>query len=285
MECDVKKQNLGLYKCYNLPQMIKGMIWTPDDFRVPVISEDDIAFWQAAIFDPIDRIFYWPPFVKFELLSTEAVYEDNPLSLLPVLDGQYRYRAHIRQNMCVHRAMYSHRGSGGRIMLIDTKNNILGTRDANGEFMGVQLAMLHTEKLALNSGTTATTSPIFVVLEDSEEIDQFGDMISGRVLKSIIRIVDVEMKKIAAAAGQITVDVKVKCDGTPVVGLIAADFIVQDPDGTVHAITSVTPDPLIAGRYAIAGAGFLTNSTVTLRTADQLSLDGYEHPEPLVVTF
>jgi hypothetical protein len=284
-DCLVKKKNLGLYKCYKLPQLIKGMIWTPDDWRMPKADEGTLAAWQAAIFDPIDRIYYFPPFVKMEPANTEAVYEDTPFAMLPVLDGQYRFRAHIRQNMCTHRNLYTHRGSGGRIILVDNLNQLLGTRDDNGDFMGVKLALLNTEKLALNTGTTATTSPIFVALEDAMEIDQYGEIISAKFLKSIIRINDVNIIQVSAAAASIVVDVKVDCDGTPVLGLVAADFQVFDPDGTVHAITSVTPHPTVLGRYTIAGVGFIDASSVTLRDASQLTLDGYEAAEPLVVDF
>lgn len=284
-ECFVQRKNLGLYKCSKLPQLTKGIIWTPDDFRMPKADEQSLAAWQAAIFDPIDRIYYWPPFVGFESLNTEATYEDTPFAIMPVLDGQYRFRAYIRQNMCTHRAMYTHRSNNGRIIQIDKENRLLGTRDEAGDFMGVTLAMLNTEKLILNNGSQATKSPIYIALEDPMEIDQYGEIIDGKFLKSIVRINDVVITKVSAAAGSIVVDIAVECDDTPVLGLVAADFIVYDADGiTSHAISSVAPHATIAGRYTIVGAAFVTGSFVTLRTADQLTIDGYEHPEPLLIT-
>lgn len=285
-DCFVKRKNLGLYVCNRLPQLVKGFIWTPDNFVIPKGQEQTLATWQDAIFSPSDRIFYWPPFVKIEMLSTEAVYEDTPLSFIPVLDGQYRFRGHIRQNMCTHKNMFSHRGASGRIFLVDVLNQILGTRAENGDFMGIKLALLHTEKFAWSDGSTGTTSPVYVALEDAHEIDQYGDIVEGKFLKSLIRIVDVELTKISASATEIVVDVKVDCDGTPVVGLVAADFILYEPDGsTVHAITSVTESATVPGRYTIEAAGIVTGSFVALQTADELTLNGYELPEPFLVTF
>lgn len=285
MGCELKtKKNIGVYQCQELPQLIKAFIITSDNWRMPWASIGTFQAWQDAIFSPTDRIYFFPPIVGLEAANTEATYEDTPFAFLPVSDGQYRMRMFIRQNMCTHRAMRSHRATNGRIILIDKNNKMLGMRDENGDFMGVKLALFNTEKLMLNDGTRATQSPVFVALEDAADIDEFGELIDAKLLKSVKRITDVDITQVSAIATSIVVDVKVDCDGLGVTGLLAADFLLYDPNGATRAITSVTPNANIPGRYTIAGTGFLNNSTLTLRKADQLTLDGYEHPEPLVVT-
>lgn len=287
MACELKtKKNIGVYQCQELPQLIKAFIITSDNWRMPWASRATFSAWQDAIFSPTDRIYFFPPIVGLEAANTEATYEDTPFALLPVSDGQYRMRVFIRQNMCVHKAMRSHRATNGRIILLDKNNKMLGMRDEAGDFMGVKLALLNTEKLMLNDGTRATQSPIYIALEDAADIDEYGELIDGKLLKSIKRIVDVTIEKVSAGASSIVVDVKVDCDGLGVTGLLAADFLIYDPGtGASHAISGVTASPTIPGRYTIAGTGFLTNSTLTLRKADQLTIDGYEHPEAVVITF
>lgn len=283
--CDQQRANMGLYKCSNLPDLVKGFIWTPDDFFMPKATEQSVLAWQDAIFNPVNRIFYWPPFVKLDILNTEASYEDTPFAMLPSNDGQYRFRGYIYQNMQVHRNMQTHNGPGGRIIPITKKNKLWVSRDLDGDVIGAKLAMLNAEKFDLADGSKSTTSPVFLALEDPADLDLYGDLIDGGFLKSIVRIVDVVITKFSAAANLIVVDVKVYGDGTPVVGLLAADFIIYDADGsTAHAISSVTPHATILGRYSIVGVGFVTNGFITLRDAQQLTIDGYEHPEPLLYT-
>ena len=288
--CDVSRKNLGLYNCALLPGRIVGMITTPDSFRVlkaTALGTDaaKVAAFQLAMERPVDRIFYWPPFFNFENQSTEATYEQGMSGRAPVDDGVYSFRPLIKQNMCVHRAMFTHRSNGGRAMFIDKFNKLLGTWDANGDFMGVRYSMIHTEKLRLSDGTNSTLSPITIDIEDSQEIDQFGDLIDAKFVKSLTRINDAKITQVGTATStSIVVDVIVECDETPVTGLVASDFLVKNPDGTVKAVTSIVEDAAIKGRYTITGTGFLTNSTVQLKTADLLSLNGYETPVALKVT-
>jgi hypothetical protein len=287
--CSTDRKNLGLYDCALLPGRIVSMITTPDNFRVPKATAKGndagkVTAFQAAIFSPSNRIYLWPPFFNFENQSTDPAYEQGMSGRAPVDDGVYSFRPLIKQNMCVHRAMFSHRSNGGRVMFVDKFNKLLGTWDSNGDWMGLRYSMIHTEKLRLSDGTNSTLSPITIDIEDSQEIDQFGDLIDARFVKSLIRIVDAQITQVGvASATTIVVDVIVECDETPVTGLIAADFLVKNPDGTTKAVTSIIEDVAIKGRYTITGTGFLTLTTVQLKSADLLSIDGYESPLALTV--
>lgn len=283
-ECDVVKRNLGLTRCNKLPQQLAGMIETPVNFKVPAVSVNDAAFWQAAIFNPQERIFLWPWFAEFENLTGEPVYATNLLGTRAVADAPYDFRFMIAQNMCFHKNAYTHRTNAGRIFLIDKENQIFGIKDSNGDFSGFNIGMLHTENLRFNDGSVFSASPIRLSLASAREVNALGHLIDGDFVSTLMGIVDVLITQVGAgAAGAFTVDVSIDCDGSPVIGLDAVDFILRNPDGTVHAIADAVEDSLIPGRYLITGAAFVDNMTLTLRDASQLSVDGYEHPEPLVI--
>lgn len=284
-ECDVIKRNIGLTRCVKMPQMLAGMIETPTNFKVPAASVNDPAYWQAAIFNPVNRIFYWPPFDEFENLTGETVYATNLLGTRPVADAAYDFRFMIAQNMCFHKNAYTHRSLSGRTILIDREFQGFGIKDVNGDFMGFNTGMLHTENLRFNDGSVFTASPIRVQLKSPREVNALGHLINMDFLSTLVGIVDVNIEQIGAgAAGAFTVEVTIDCDGTAVIGLDSADFILRDPDGTIHAVTDVVEDALIPGRYLVTGAAFVNNMTLTLRDASQLSVDGYEHPEPVAIT-
>lgn len=288
--CSVNKMNLGLYKCYMLPKRIVGMITTDDAFRVAkataksLVDSVKTTAFQNAMESIASRIYYWPPFFLSESQNTEATYQQGINGRAPTDDGTYGFRFSIKQNMCTHRAMFTHRSNGGRVMLIDRDNMLWGTFDSSGDFMGVRYSMIHTEKLQITNGTDATLSPVVIDIEDSQEIDRYGDAIDGKFIKSLMRITDATITQVGVAtATTIVVDVIVDCDGTPVTGLVAADFLVYNPDGTVKAVTTIIESTTVVGRYTITGTTFVTLSTVTLKTANLLSVNGFETPISLIV--
>lgn len=282
-DCFTKRKNIGTYLCSRLPQLMKRAIWSPEDFRVPVASRELKTFWQDAIYAVQDRLYLWPPFVKMEMISTEAAYEITPLAQMHLHDGQYVFRAHYRQNLCTHKNMYTHKGSGGRLFPFDIANQLAASIDDDGSLMGLKVALVNPEKLAWGTGESATTSPIYVVLEDPSEMDKSGDVFPAKFVNSLTGIVDVVFTKVAglSAAGSVVYDIEIACDSLPVVGLIAADFLLYEANGvTPHAISGVVESLVIPGRYTISGAGFASGMLLTLKDAFQLSLNGYEHETP-----
>lgn len=286
------KQNLGKSRCNKLPKLMKQMITVPEDFVLEAADYATgaalLAALQAVIKESInDRGYLWPQFHNVEDNSEEAQYEDTPLARVPIRDGNYRYKFLISKNLCMHRAMYSHRAiNEGRVFFIDVDNQLFGTEDESGNIRGFKLSLLWTEKLRISSGANSTLSPIVVDLADNEEIDAHGILLDGSSLTTLEPLTDVTITSIAQAAESITFEVKQSCDGTPVSGLVLADILVYALDGdTLQAKQALTENANIPGRYTLTSPGGdpFEDGTLTLLNAASLSVGAYEAEEALTV--
>lgn len=286
--CDIQKANLSLSKCLKIPGYIKGMIETPSTF---VLSDADLATvatlkaaLQALLIAPKgERGYFFPLSKKTENLSTEASYEDTPVAVMAVDDGKYGFKLHMSENMCLHKAVYSHRATSGRVIFIDKKNQLWLTK-VDGGYAGMSLSLLNTEKWMLTDGAgQASTTPVYVVLEDNLEFDKEGALVSaGTTASQLIRLADVTLTVIGApSATTIVVDVLQSCDGTPVTGLVIADFILLTGAGASQTITSVVETA--PGRYTLSGAAFVSG-TLDIETPEDLSVLAYESEGAVTIT-
>jgi hypothetical protein len=287
--CEINRKNLGKSKCNKLPSLPKCMIETSSDFFLAPADYATPAALKLALQNAIKagkatRIYLWPKFSSVEPLSQETTYEDNPLTLVPVIAGQYRWRFGVSKNLCMHRAMFSHNAiNEGRMFLFDVKNQLFGTEDSDGNVRGFSIAMLNVEKLQLSDGTNSTKSPIYLALGDNEEIDDAGVVLDASVVNQLEPLTDVDITVLDAAADAIVFEVKNACDGTAIAGLIAADIVIYALNGIdTQAKGALTPDPVIQGRYSIAqgAADPFESGSITLVAAEDLSITAYEHPEP-----
>ena len=285
MACSIEdKKNLGLVDCNEFPGLINGMIETNSDFVIPAatLASGSAAvqtYLQAALLDPIaDRIYYWPLFASMENISEEAVYQDTPLKYRKVRDGNYRFRFGISENLCLHKNMFTHRRTNGRVFLRDQNGYLIGTLLSNGDFAGFSVALLNTEKMKFNDGSVASESPVVVALASNIELDKNGEMFDASdFIEELYRIVDVELTIVGSPSStSIVVDVTQVCDGTPVSGLVVADFNLTDnDDGASHAISTATESATVPGRYTLAGISF-EDSVLNLDAPDVLTIQAYE---------
>jgi hypothetical protein len=289
LTCDTLKKNLGVVRCGELPALPRTMITTPDDFS---FDADDLATpasfkaaIQAAMISGIDiRVYLWPNFVGFESVNEDAIYEETALADLEVRPGKYRMRFHIRKNMCYHKAMFTHASNSGRVFIIDVNNNMLGTIDEEtGELYGLSMSLLNPEKLMISDGSVATKSPVYMVLADSNEIDQRGVLVPVPFIGTLKRLTDVVLKQVGTAdTDDLVVSVLTECDGVPVIGLALADFIAEEADGTPITITARTDNG--DGTYALTTvAGWVDGAIVYLTTPALLTVKAYEYAEAATV--
>ena len=280
MDACLKKKNMGLSACNKLPQMPKGMITTPVGFKATALEAVDPDFWQAALLaDSGVRIYLWPPFFDFKDNSEKAIYQSTPLGEKAVRDGRYSFEFAISENLCIHKSMFTHRSQSGRVFLLDVANQLSGTTDADGNFMGFRYSMLNTEKLGLSNGTNATVSPVRVTLADNLEWDRNGSLLDASFIEDLNRLTDVTLEIVAdsVSANSLQVSVTVTCDGTKVNGLVLADFVLTKTDGTAQttAPTSCVEDD---GVYTISKVGGTAwaDGFLDLVDADALSIEAYE---------
>lgn len=292
MACvDIVKQNLGLSNCKEWPSNIAGMIETNSDFSIPAAtvllgSAAVQTYLENALLSAVaSRIYKWPPFTNVDDISQEAVYNDTVLAYTAVRDGNYRFRFSIGQNMCLHKAMYTHRRKNGRVFLIDSTGYLIGTQLSNGDLAGLSIQLLHTEKLKFNDGSVESTSPILVAMSSNIDIDKNGVMFDASAfINELESIVDVDLTVVGTpTATSIVVDVKTVCDDTPVSGLVLADFIKYTTLGATQSITSVTESATVPGRYSLVGSGW-TTGTLALRSAALLTIKSYEAVAAVVIT-
>jgi hypothetical protein len=286
LDCNTLKQNLGLSRCNRFPAQPRTMITTGPDFKLTPVQLATEASAKAALQAAIlagyaNRIYLWPFFVGFENISEEAVFEDNPLAYMHVRDGNYRFRFLIKESLCLHRAMYTHRATNGRAFIYDSENQLIGTRDAEDNFYGFTIQTLTTEKLQISDGTVTSKSPIVLALANNLELDLAGGIIQAPFINTLERLADVKLTIVGApSATTIKVRVVVECDDTPVNGLIDDDFLLRTDAGVIQNITGVTE---VDGEYTLTGTG-LVSGTLTLVAPDVLSVTAYEAQKPATVT-
>lgn len=286
LSCLDDRKNIGVSSCKKLPQQIRGIITTPSGFSLTAAEAADQAAWQAALLnDYSSRIYLFPLAVLGENISEAAVYEENSLADIAVRDGRYKWRLSFQENLQLHKAMFTHKNYQGRVFLIDDKNQIIGTSsDGGATIQGFTISLLNPEKLTFNDGSVASKSPVYISLADNLELDERGCLIDGAFVNSLIRLTTVNLGVAAAPAPVATgfnVTVNSDLDGTPVLGLVLADFVLLDGSGVAQTIDSVTDNG--DGTYILTGVG-LVSGTVNLVSAASLSIQGYESGSAAVVT-
>lgn len=275
LSCINNQGNIGRSSCKKLPQLIKGIITTPEDFSLSFEQAATTTAWQAALLaTKSNRIYLWPYAVAVEQVNEDAVYEETQLSTLAVRDGRYRFRMSFRENLQLHKAIFTHKNFEGRIFLIDNQNRIIGTELDDGSFAGFSIDLLNPEKLMFNDGSVTSKTPVYISLEDNLELDQSGAMIEGgTVLKALIPLTSVDLTVISASATLIVASVKSALDLVPVLGLDVADFILLDASGNAQTISGITDND--DGTYDLAGTAFVSG-TLNLVAASALSVPGFE---------
>lgn len=277
------KENLYLSRCNKLPQQFRGMITTSMTFKLTpsnlaTASSAKTALQNALMSAKSTRIYLWADFKTLEDVSEESIYEETSLSDMEVRRGKYRYRGAIKEGLCLHKAQFSHRGGNQRVFFIDTDNQLFGTKDTDGNFMGFTVSLLNTEKLKISDGSVSTKSPIYVVLKNSNEIDKNGELIDdASFVDELVRLTDVDIAIVGTPSTTVIVfTVKQHCDQEDVVGFLAADFqLIDDDDGTTHAIGTLTYNATTA-EYKLTGVAY-EDSKLNLKAASTpLTINAYE---------
>jgi hypothetical protein len=284
VNCSDQTKNLGVSKCKKRPNFLKGMITTPLNFTITAANAASASNWQDAILDDIrNRIYLWPTAVNYENISEEQQVEETPLTVMGVRKGNYRFRFHFKENLELHKRMYSHDEFTGRVLLIDIDNNIIGTSDDNGVTLkGFLLDNLLVEKMMLNDGSQASKTPVNIYMGDNTELDEKGYLLdASSFLSSLVPLTSVEITVNSASATAIDVDVISSLDGVAIVGLDAADFILLDGAGDAQSISGITDND--NGNYVLAGTGLVTG-TLGLVAPKALTIQAYETESTVAVT-
>lgn len=281
-ECNLVKKPLGLGSCPKMPAYLKRKITTTQNWFIPAATiaagnAAVLAFLQEAILNK--DIYLWPQMFSSEDQSEETTYQSTPLGKRKVRDGFPEWLINYSDSLCSHKAMYTHRATNGRVIFIDTDNQLLGTYDESENFYGLSMQMLNTEKMKPNTGDAVAMSPVRITLADTLEFDRDGALIIVSGLNTLQPLTEAKLTIVSAADDEIVVDVTVACDGTPLEGLEAADFLLLDGDDEAQVIGGAVEGP--AGRYTLSGAGWVSG-TLNLVEPAELSVEAYEGFEKTV---
>ena len=284
LTCLDETKNLGASQCKKAPELLRRLISTPLDYTITAADAATVTQWQDDILLPAgSRIVLWPKGHVFEDVSSDEIREDTPLSSLPVFPGQHRWRLSFKENLELHKAMYSHSGTSGRAFVIDHEGKIIGTSDDDGVTLkGFLLDELNVAKLKLNDGSVSTKTIATLYLTDNKELDENGFMIEGAgFLSGLASLLDVVLAidTPAATATNVFFSVKSKLDNVPISGLVLADI----DDNLTGTAATLTETPAGSGIYDLAGAAFATG-TIDLVAASALGIQAYESTGPLSVT-
>lgn len=278
LDCITSEANVGASACKKFPQALAGFIKTPANFTITMVNALVAANWQAAIAAaPGVRIHLFPIAHAFENVSEEAVRASSNLGKeVQVRPGQYRFRISFRENLEVHKRMYSHLASGGRVFLIDLQGKLIGTSTDGGTTLkGFLLDNFAPEKIAFGTGDDVSTSPIYFSLAENTELDLQGQQIEFAAIKnSLIALTDVVLAQVGSgSATEFTFSVKSMLDNVGIVGLVQADF-------TFTAMSGLTDNG--DGTYTVAGSG-MASGNLTMDDPADLSIKGYEASNVLSV--
>jgi hypothetical protein len=248
VDCANEILNLGASKCKKIPQLLKGIITTSNSYTITALLAASATQWQTDIKADINaRIYLFPQWAKaFEDVSSDQILEETPLGVMGVDAGQHRWKLGFKENLELHKAMYSHRNTEGRVFLIDRDNKIIGTSDDDGTTLkGFLLDNLLTEKLKLSDGTISTKTNVGIYLADNTELDERGFMVDASFVNSLIPLTSVVITIAAAPTPSSTAfnfSVASALDGTPIIGLDKADLLFLDAaganqDSTIDTLT------------------------------------------------
>lgn len=274
ISCIEDLQNVGRSECKVLPRAFRTFIKTPLDWSIS--ADATPTEWQQAL-EAVksNRVYLFPPDYDFENVSEETVYATSGLGQeVFVRQGQYRFRLTFLQNLELHKAMYSHLNSGGRILPIDLDSKLIYTSQDDGDtIQGFTLDNFNPENMIFGGGSDPSLSPIRFSWANGDEFNRFGfQLLFSSTYLALKPLTTVKLTIVGTPSDtEIQVKVASILDGTVVLGLATADFVVSQ--GTVTGVTDANSD----GTYIIAGSsGFAPSGTVNLVAASALTVRGFE---------
>lgn len=273
MACVKKKKNIGnLTRCSKMPEYFRSFITTLEGFKATAVQAVDKAFWQAAIkAGYAERIYLWPDLFNNTPEPEETVYQTTPLGKRFVRDGKYEFLFNFSESICFHKALLTHRATSGRIILIDTADNLIGMEDSEGFFRGLKIGMLNPENMVFNTGEEVAMSPVRVQLKNSTEFNGSGAMIDASAfINELYPLTDAKVEVLSADADEILAKVSIECDGTEIVGLGEEDFLLTDAAGDPLEITGLVDNG--DGTYSLTGT-FTEGGELDLVASEELSLE------------
>lgn len=263
--------NTGVPPCYFEPKNIVGAIIVHPTKAYTAAQVTDLATFKAALLaDALvvgnGRIF---PVFRFNAITDNSEdatvqttgYGEKSISREGDYDWTFQY---FDGGACLNANLRKFNDLKYKVFFVDRDNNIFGTKNSSGDFVGITTSFIFTHKWKVNDGTNSTTYRIQFSLPKPEEINDAGKLAfvaaNFDFETEIKGLLDLEVYQISLAFGVATVGVRLNCGKTDLHATYATEladtnlWVVTDANGATVVISSVTDNPT-AGGWDIAFTG------------------------------
>lgn len=222
----------------------------------------------------------------------EPVYEDTAFGGVrtPIRDGNKRNVLMFKNlPVCMIKALRSLNNQRWEAFELTKNGYIRGYSPDGTKLQGFKI-LYHAGNEALPE--SADVGYAFSVYVDYYKPEQWDDsgiwaLPTAFDIEDLEGIIDVELTEVSSATSSIVVDVKTKCGGVGVSGLVAGDFYAYQQDGGGdESIASISESTTVAGRYTLTPTASFSAEALYVKTKDQpdATTKGYETPTPLSTT-
>ena len=275
--------NTGKSDCLNtLGAHVKVLLTLPD-FEIDTLTNaKNEATWQEAIQER--KVFPLWDVLGFENQSDDdGMFESSTgLRKIPTSQGNYQFEYHFVPPVFNMTSAYNFNGRRMRVVIIDGNNQVIGTTPDGTKFQGFDCYRVEVKKLiqAENLNEVARLPMVFELTKPSEYKEDLATF-EASFAPDLQGLHDVDLAVVGSnpttTDDEITVTVKRKSDESPVIGLVADDFVCYK-DGVAFTISSATPSAFIAGQYLIDTAAVFAAAEyiVNLQEPDDMTTDGYQ---------
>ena len=260
---------LGRGACGKVLGYDKRFFLTPKGFEFADLAEaTSKSVWDAAIEG--GELFPFPEVQELEPQNVEASFYESPAGATFKTKKEKRKTLYkFIENISVHAAMKSYDSQAWNVFFITEKGYLRGHMKSNGKIEGLPLSILYVnaQETAL-IGDKPEESPVVLEFSDVDDWDKeyFVTKMASNFLMDLEAPYELNLNPSVGTAGAtIVFDINVMTGvGTPVDGLVLADFELKDAAGTVITIDTVTADGTIAGKYTVTATNAMTSGTIGL---------------------
>lgn len=208
--------------------------------------------------------------------------------------GLYEFACKFVNGLYFHAALTSLSSFGNYdVAFIDRDGNILGTKAASGKFKGFSVGMLQSDRLEWGTDSAGQKEGLMFQLLERSELDSDYIYIQRSQLtynpNKVEGVNEIELSypSGAAAGTSLTVKAVLKSDGSPFVGLPAANWVVSN-DGVTETPTG--DDSGTGGTYVLTVGTMVGGDVIAVETIDGnntvVTIDNYQYkasPKTVVV--
>jgi hypothetical protein len=199
--------------------------------------------------------------------------------------GLYEFMAKFVNGLYFHAALSSLSSFGNYdVIFVDRDGNMLGTKSASGKLKGFSVGMLQNSRLEWGTDSTGQKEGIYMQLTERSELDDDFVFIQRSQLSfnpnkvEGVNEVLLSYPDGISAGTSLTVKAVLRSDGSPFVGLPAANWAVTIA-GASEAPTG--DDSVEGGTYVLTVSSMSASDTVVTQTIDGnndvVTLDGYQY--------